>query len=248
MLQSQTTLDDDASEPDLPEDRARARAAKREARLERLADIGMEMAEALCEELHERRAAPPDANGVRPSVADLSLSYSRAARAVRQTVALEAKLDADAMAQERARAAYDDRSYDEIEAAAARVREKAFNLVQLGAERDAARAAERAEAGDGAEDDDADDEIGDEADEDLFDRPETDGRPGADRAPAEVIAQICRDLGVECDLGIWTDDEEGAGPDVGPGGEAGGVSEPQAGDGPPGFPPPDIEKDPTGPP
>jgi len=100
---SAAPVDDDA--PDLAEDRVKARAAEREAMLRRLADIGMEMAEALAEELRDRRAAPPDNAGTRPSVADLSLAFNRVSRAVRQTLALEARLQEGALT--RARAAND---------------------------------------------------------------------------------------------------------------------------------------------
>jgi len=83
------------SAPDLSEDRAQARdqrTAEREAMLRRLAEIGMAMAEALADELEEVRAAAPDAEGNRPSVAPLSLAYNRVARAVRQTLAMETQV------------------------------------------------------------------------------------------------------------------------------------------------------------
>ena len=95
MSHTQTTRPDDDLAPDLSdEDRAKARAGERAAMLQRLADIGMDMAEALAEELGERRRAKADEQaGERVSVADLSLAYNRVARAVRQTLALEARLE-----------------------------------------------------------------------------------------------------------------------------------------------------------
>ena len=83
--------------PDPSEDRARARdqrTAEHEAMLRRLAEIGMAMAEALADEMAEVRAATPDDQGVRPSVAPLSLAYNRVARAVRQTLAMEVHVTA----------------------------------------------------------------------------------------------------------------------------------------------------------
>ena len=95
MSRAQTTSPTDDLAPDLSdEDRAKARAGERAAMLQRLADIGMDMAEALAEELGERRRAKADEQtGERVSVADLSLAYNRVARAVRQTLALEARLE-----------------------------------------------------------------------------------------------------------------------------------------------------------
>ena len=65
--------------------------------LRELADIGMEMARALQGEVRARAEAVEDAESGEPpqSVAELGLAFSRVSRAVRQTLALEARLEDD---------------------------------------------------------------------------------------------------------------------------------------------------------
>ncbi len=82
---------------DPPEAAARSLFERQMARLERLADIGMLIAEAA----GRRALADDDGAGV----ADAGLSYTRAARAVRLTLALQTRLSGDMAAFERGQAA-----------------------------------------------------------------------------------------------------------------------------------------------
>ena len=70
---------------------APSRHERQLALLDRLADIGMEVAEAI-----GRQAANPDSETPNIFQGDLALAYSRAARAVRMTIALSARLVAEA--------------------------------------------------------------------------------------------------------------------------------------------------------
>ena len=254
MKHTRAAHPDDA--PDLDEDRAEtcarcesrearrnARADERQEALVELSATGMAISGALRRELEVVEATPPADRAGLATISDLSLAFNRVARAVRQTLALEARLEDAAILREQA--ANDHQSYDEVEAAAARVRAKVFDLSRLGDENDRRRALERGEGGDEADDDDR---------EDLFDRPETDGRPGDSRAPAEVIAQVCRDLGVERDLGIWAEDDEAPASDQPPPDSAmdprlhGDERIAGGGDGHTEPKPPAPARDPTGPP
>ena len=255
MKHSHATHPDDA--PDLDEDRAEtcarcesrearrnARADERQEALVELSATGMAISGALRRELETVEATPRADRAGLATISDLSLAFNRVARAVRQTLALEARLEDAAILREQA--ANDHQSYEDINAAAARVRAKVFDLSRLGDENDRRRAMERVEG-----EDDADPES-DSDREDLFDRPETDGARTDDRSPAEVIAQVCRDLGVERDLGIWAEDGAEAEPDEaidgGDGGEASGGYATEYDNRPTAPKPPEDAKDPTGPP
>jgi hypothetical protein len=139
------------------------------ARLERLADIGMEIAEAA-----GRRAAAlaADPAGIDDGP-DPGLTYARAARAVRLTIALQSRLVADRAAGERAVAAA-----RAAEGAQRRHRIHARVEQFIEAERDDADEAERLSSAVWEQLTEADDA-------DLLDRP-----------VAEVVAAICRDLGL----------------------------------------------------
>jgi hypothetical protein len=160
--------------------------------LRELGEMGMEMARALRAEVRARAEAADDAGESPRSVAELGLAFSRVARAVRQTLALEVRLEED----RQARALADDgasRWTSEAQDAAARVR----------------AAIARAVGADGAEADDADSE---DLQSDLGDGSDAERGGGfsPDRPLAEVIAGVCGDLGLERDLSLWADDEVAA--------------------------------------
>jgi len=180
------------------------RAAERFAMLRERADFGMEMARALQGEVRARAEAAEDADPSEPprSVAELGLAFSRVSRAVRQTLALEARLEDDRLARERAAEAAEEaqsQSTSEISEAAARVRAR---IARIFADADAREAAE---AGDADRDD---------LREDLSDGPDVERGEGfvADRPAADVVAGVCGDLGLERDLGLWADEDGAAVP------------------------------------
>ena len=197
---------------------------------------------ALRRELETVEATPPADRAGLATISELSLAFNRVARAVRQTLALEAKLEEDALRREQA--ANDDMSYEDYQDAADRVRAKVFGLFEELDEEDRLAALERGEGTDDADDDR----------EDLFDRPETDGRRTDDCSPVDVIAQVCRDLGVERDLGIWAEDDEAPASDQPPPDSAmdprlhGDERIAGGGDGHTEPKPPAPARDPTGPP
>jgi hypothetical protein len=129
------------------------------AMLARLAEIGMEIAE------EAGRQAPGEA-GKGPQAADPALSFARTARAVRLTIALEARLAADRLATRRPEAARRrDRIHTKVERA-------------LEAERDDADEVETLATA-------AWEQLTETDDADLLDRP-----------IHEVVARICADLGL----------------------------------------------------
>jgi hypothetical protein len=191
--------------PDHPHDRAEpcahcgasaaeVWAAERSEMLRELADGGMEISRTVRRLV---RAAEPDVG----SVAELALAYSRVARTVRQTLALEVRFEEGRKAKERpsdAEALW----RQEMEGAGERLRAK---LAAVGLY--PTRPQGYVEA------DDADDE---ERPENLADRPDDDREGfGPDRPVGEVLAGICADLGIERDLSIWADDGVAA-PDAPP--------------------------------
>lgn len=200
-------VDDDAAliapEPDDPEGRAEARACAALARSERqpamlqeLAEIGMQMARAVRDEALARAeaadedAAPP-ARPSRFGGGDLGLVYSRIARAVRQTLALETRV-ADEIEKVRAQ---------EARAAAAALRTvmnwrqseiRGYVAQAIKAEAVEREAPERIER------------LLGELDERLEDGDYDDAL--ADDAPiGELVARICADLGVTPDWSLWED-------------------------------------------
>jgi hypothetical protein len=174
----------DRLEADVPD-----RAAERFAMLRELADIGMEMARALQGEVRARaEVVEDDAADPSRSVAELGLAFSRVSRAVRQTLALEARLEDDRLARERAAEDAQSQSNSELSEAGARVKAKLMRLLYP----------ER-------EDDDSWD---DDEDEDLSDGPDVERGEGfvSDRPAANVVAGVCGDLGIEPDLSLWADE------------------------------------------
>jgi len=162
--------------------------------LRELADIGMEMARALQGEVRARaesvEAEPPT------SVAELGLAFSRVSRAVRQTLALEARLEDDRLARERAAREAEEasaQSNKELSERAAKVRAKLMQLIHPDRERD--------HRWDDVPWEDLNDEPDDKRDEGF----------APDRPAADVVAGVSRDLGIEPDLGLWASDDGAAG-------------------------------------
>jgi hypothetical protein len=159
--------------------------------LRELADIGMEIARAVQGEVRARaEAVEGEATESPKIVADLGLAFSRVSRAVRQTLALEARLEDDRL--ERRRAAEEARSQADGEMAerAAKVKAKLMQLLHPDRERDH--------------------RWDDDWFEDLNDDPDDDEGFVADRPAADVVAGVCGDLGLEPDLRLWADGDSAA--------------------------------------
>ena len=175
--------------PDLS-DEARARGAARLAVLAELAEIGMVLARDL------RRQAEAAAEAGQEPPADLGLKFARIARAVRQTLALEARLEeagALAAAQAAGRAQRQAAAQREHQAAARRDEGEARRY-QAGA------AVER---------------LFDPCDDEAFERLENalcdwmldaDADDLADKSVAEIVLAICRDLEITPDWSLWADE------------------------------------------
>jgi hypothetical protein len=181
---------------------AEARAERHLRTLKELAEIGMELARAVRRQAVEAPAGG-DAPGGEPGAGDVGLVFSRIARAVRLTLALEARLEQDRQARDA-----------QIEAALAPRRElqatlKAGEFIHrsvrrsnvkkaveqaIDAEADRAGAAERDVENWLA---DLDERLADAADDADFM-----GRP-----VGELIARICRDLGLTPDWSLWEDED-----------------------------------------
>ena len=143
------------------------RSAQRLALLRELADIGMGLARAV----GERAAAEPGGP-------DLGLSYAQIARAVRQTLALEARLESEAQSEHLRQAG----------ARGAAVKREARRLVQRAIDADPSERNPYV--------------LGAHLNERLRDADDTDF---ADRPLAEIVARICADLGVAFDPALWED-------------------------------------------
>src|SRR5579872_3557516 len=126
--------DDDLD--DAEEDAAKLRAAERFAMLRELAETGMEMARALRLEARAVVEAEPVGGEPPRSVADLVLAFSRVARAVRQTLALETRLETGLEQARQAKASSDHMSRSQFEGAAARVRDMIARIAGLDDEDD----------------------------------------------------------------------------------------------------------------
>lgn len=157
-------------------DPAEARAERHSRILQELAELGMTLARAVA------------ARAVETGDADLGLAFTRVARAVRQTLALEAKL---ADGREAVLAGHIQRLAEET-AARGRRRKK---LVEDAVERaiDAECHGETAEA----------------LFDDLYERLQDprDDADFADRPIGEMIAGICKALGVTPDPRLWEDED-----------------------------------------
>jgi hypothetical protein len=177
-----------------PEDCPGEERTERHLRLLReLADIGMEMARAVRAQA-VTQAAERDVNAAAPVAAarfagaDLGLVFSRIARAVRQTLALEARLAEEGL---KARAEHAARRAGEARARAAQRKREVRNCVSDAIQVDAPPGDVEA--------------LLDELDERLGD-PDYAG-DFADRPIGELIASICRDLGITPDWGLWEDED-----------------------------------------
>jgi hypothetical protein len=168
--------DTHASAEPISADPSSDRAERRLRILQELAEIGMDLARAV----RTRALAAKD-----PAAAvDLGLSFSRIARAVRQTLALEARLAEERDARDR--------------------RTQAEHARRRGLQRKAVvrHAVEQAI---GAETDGTDRE---DLLDDLHERFEyEDELRFADRPISEHVARICRDLGVTPDRSLWAGED-----------------------------------------
>ncbi|HEV7385973.1 MAG TPA: hypothetical protein VGN89_13920, partial [Phenylobacterium sp.] len=156
---------------------AEARAERHLRLLEELAEIGMDLARTVQRQAHEQAAADLDA-------AALGLVFSRIARAVRQTVALEARLAEDRQAKTSAQIA------GQTRARAARRQREVRAVVEQAIEAD-------------ADESDVENLLLD-LEERLVDYDESDF---SDRPIGELVARICRDLGVTPDWSLWEDED-----------------------------------------
>jgi hypothetical protein len=149
--------------------------------LQELAEIGMDLAR----DVRAKALAPAPAPApAEPARADFGLMFSRIARAVRQTLALEARFAED-------RDARDRRTQTE--------HAKRRGLQRKNAVRQIVEQAIESET-DGTEREDLL--------YDLHERFEYDDDLGfADRPIAEQVARICRDLGVTPDWSLWADED-----------------------------------------
>ena len=176
-----------------PSDSAEARTARHLRGLAELGEIGLELARLVRRQAVEQAAANPDG-----AVDEhLGLVFARIARAVRQTFALEAKLA-------------DDRRTAEAATTARRV-ERRKTKVRTAVER--------------VLDAEADESDAENLFYDLTERLETDYDDAdfADRPIGELVARICRDLGVTPDWSLWQDEDwaiEARGATASPPGEA----------------------------
>ena len=175
-----------------------ARAARRLAELERLSRIGIEMAEAL-----GRRVADAVAAGEAVDGGAAALEFSRLSMAVRRTLALEARFDAEgaALAERLAAERAEQRARKQAEAE----RERA---VRIGFNTDCVQAAVT-QVIDAEVADDADNERGDALDERLTAHLEDPREEDAiaDLPVSALIARIAKDLGLAVDWSLWEDEE-----------------------------------------
>jgi hypothetical protein len=141
-----------------------------------LAEIGLELA----------RAVEAEARGPEADVQAAVLAYSRIARAVRQTVMLQSRLIRELQAEERGEAA----QAATLRARRAEVKQRLSRIFRraIEAEHDQPERIERLRA-------EAAERLEDELVRDLLDRP-----------VAEIIADICRDLGLSPDWRGLADD------------------------------------------
>ncbi len=173
---------------------AEARTARHLAMLQELAEIGMQMARAVRDEaLARAEAVDEDAPGPpsRFGNGDLGLIYSRIARAVRQTLALETRV---AEGIEKARF---ERQRAHVASVRAAFQDRQNEIRDYVAEAIEAEAAERKSSDREVE------RLLDDLDERLEDGVYDDAL--ADAPIGDLVARICDDLGVIPDWALWDD-------------------------------------------
>jgi hypothetical protein len=206
--------------PDEQPDAAAERAARRLAMLAELAETGMEISRRIRVEVRALdQVETVEDLKIAPTSADLSLAFSRVSRAVRQVLAMETRLEADA-----AKAASPPDPDEARHRGYARAGEELRAwLAADTARRRAVRRERSARAGSAAMG--LDDEDLDEAD-DLDD---LDGMMGA--SDAEVMARVCADLGVEREVSMFGGQAEGDALSVPPRVRGGGAERSEATEG-----------------
>ena len=180
------------TDDDLIDAPAESRAERHLRLLQELAEIGMDIARAVRAEA----TAEDDAAERAPSRfggAELGLVYSRIARAVRQTFALEARVADDV---DKARVEQERRRVDAGQLAFQQRQEDIRDFVAQAIE---AEAVERRTPDSDVE------RLLDDLDERLEDGCYDDAL--ADAPIAELVARICHDLGVSPDWRIWDDQD-----------------------------------------
>jgi hypothetical protein len=205
--------------PDKPDARAE-RAARRLAMLAELAETGMEVSRRIRAEVRalEQVETVEDLK-VAPTSADLALGFSRVSRAVRQVLAMEARLEADAVKAaspadpEEARRERYDRAAEDI-----RQWLEADTAKRRAARRE--RAARKVSVAMALADEGLNDA------EDLGDLEDW-----AEASDAEVMARVCADLGVERDISVFGGQAEGDEPSVPPRVRGGGAERSEATEG-----------------
>ena len=167
------------------------RTARHLAVLERLSEIGM----ALAEEIGREALAEPEEGQPRRSPGDLALVFARVSRAVRQTIALEARLASDAQVRE----TRDQARRDEAELGRQREEARRVRVERKSQVRDVVAAVIEIERSKCVRDlalDKLDTRLErEDEDGDLFTRP-----------LGEAIAGLCRDLGLSTDWSEWDAD------------------------------------------
>jgi hypothetical protein len=158
-------------------DPAEARAQHRFVVLRELTDLGMGIARDV-----RRQAAEPAAPGAPP--VDFGLQFARIARAVRQTVALEARLDEERRVR---REAAEAERLLETRLRGQRRKNQVGNIIEHMLDSESESDAER---------------LSDSLHERLADIDDCDF---ADRPLGEIVAAICKGLGVTIDWALWED-------------------------------------------
>jgi hypothetical protein len=172
----------DSSSPG--QDAAAALLAARIARLEVLVDVGLGLTRRLAREADEIEPGRLDVGAV-------ALAYSRLAKAVRQTIALQARLEAEAAAGQAAGA----RPFWETPPRPPLIltrRDKAVSAVERAIDLEAGENEAKFERLDNALCDELED-----LDDDVFD----------ERPIGAIVVEICEALGVEPDLSLWEDED-----------------------------------------
>ena len=171
-----------ANEASPGQDPAAALLAARIARLEVLVDVGLGLTRRLAREADEAEVGTLDLGAV-------ALAYSRLAKAVRQTLFLQARLEADAAAEAAARPLW---SSPVRPPRAPTRQDKAVDAVRLAIEAEAGEDRAKYERLDAAFGDELDD-----LDEDAFD----------ERPIGAIVVEICEALGIAPSLNLWADED-----------------------------------------